>query len=238
MRIIIIGTGNVACNLQAAFQQKGVTVQTVSSREGLDAIPQNSDVYIYAVRDDALAEVIDKVHVPARALHVHTSGTIPMTVFGADKPHCGIMYPFQTFSKAQIIEDFSVVPVFIEAKGIDDISAIYTLALTLTPRIYETTQADRERLHVAGVFANNFANYMFAIAADILKDTQIPFAALLPLIEQTAQKVKTLSPREAQTGPAIRGDEAVIAHHLSLLKSDEQRELYRLLSQQIATWRN
>lgn len=238
MRIIIVGQGNVACNLLAAFQKKGITAPMVSSWTGLEEIPQNADVYIYAVADNALEEVIKKVHVPQRALHVHTSGTISMSVFGPDKPHCGIMYPFQTFSKAQLIEDFSTVPVFIEAKGIDDISAVYTLALTLTPRVYETTQEDRERLHVAGVFANNFSNHMFAIAQDILKDTHIPFSALLPLIEQTAQKIKVLSPHDAQTGPAIRGDEAVMAHHLSLLKTEEQRTLYKLISEQIATSRS
>ena len=219
MRIIIVGQGNVACNLLAAFQKKGITAPMVSSWTGLEEIPQNADVYIYAVADNALAEVISKVHVQQRALHVHTSGTIPMSVFGPDKPHCGILYPFQSFSKAQLIEDFSTVPVFIEAKGIDDISAVYTLALTLTPRVYETTQEDRERLHVAGVFANNFTNCMYRIASDLLQGTSIPFSALLPLIDQTAAKVHTLTPREAQTGPAARNDADVMAHHLAILRN-------------------
>ncbi len=238
MRIIIIGQGNVACNLQAAFLRKDISAEMVSSYEGLDTIPQNADVYIYAVRDDALAEVISRVHVPQRALHVHTSGTLSLEVFGLDKPHCGVLYPFQSFSKAHIIEDFSTVPMFIEAKGIDDISAVYTLALSLTPHIYETTQADRERLHVAGVFANNFTNYMYSVAKDMLRGTQIPFKALLPLIDETAAKVHTLTPEEAQTGPAIRGDEKVIQHHLELIQDGKQKELYRLVSELIQQNRN
>ena len=230
MRIIIIGQGNVACNLQAAFLRKNINVETVSSWEGLDAIPQNADVYIYAVKDNALEEVIRKVHVPERAIHVHTSGTMSLEVFGPDKPHCGVLYPFQSLSKAHILEDFSTVPVFIEARGIDDISAVYTLALSLTPHIYETTQADRERLHVAGVFANNFTNYMYSVAQDLLRGTQIPFKALLPLIDETAAKVHSLSPREAQTGPAVRGDENVIQRHLALLQDEKQKDIYRLIS--------
>lgn len=202
----------------------------VSSREGLDAILQNADVYIYAVRDEALAEVVAQVHVPERALHLHTSGTMPMAVFGEDKPHAGIFYPFQTFSKAHLIEDFSTVPIFFEARGIDDVSAVYSLALTITSHVYEANQHDRERLHVAGVFANNFSNLMYTLAADILRDTHIPFSALLPLIDETAAKVHTLSPHDAQTGPARRGDENVMQHHLSLLTTADQRELYRLLS--------
>lgn len=230
MRIIIIGRGNVATNLDYAFRKNGVNVEMVSSREGLDTIPQNADVYLYAVRDEALEAVATQVHVPERALHLHTSGSIPLSVFGADKPHAGIFYPFQTFSKAHIIEDFSSVPIFFEARGIDDVSAVYALALTITSHVYEADQHDRERLHVAGVFANNFSNLMYGVANDILRDTHIPFSALLPLIDETAAKVHTLSPRDAQTGPARRGDENVMQHHLSLLPSDDLRNLYRLLS--------
>lgn len=233
MKLIIIGKGNVATNLYEAYRRKQIAVEMVSSRDGLENIPQQADAYIYAVRDNALAEVISKVRVPARALHVHTSGTLPISIFGADKPHCGIFYPFQTFSKEHIIEDFTKVPIFFEAKAIDDVTAIYSLALALTPHIYETTQTDRERLHVAGVFANNFTNALYGVAKDLLSDTHIPFSALLPLIDETAQKVHTLSPADAQTGPAQRRDDAVMQHHIGLLKTEQQRELYRLMSQLI-----
>ncbi len=235
MKLIIIGRGNVATNLLEAYQRQRVPVEMVSSREGLDALPTDADAYIYAVRDNALQDVINKVHVPARALHVHTSGTMPITVFGADKPHCGIFYPFQTFSKEHIIEDFTTIPIFFEAKAIDDVTAIYSLALAITPHIYETTQADRERLHVAGVMANNFTNCLYGIAKDILADTHIPFSALLPLMDETVQKIHTLSPKDAQTGPARRGDETVMQHHLELLKREDYREVYQLMSRIIQT---
>lgn len=228
MNIVIIGKGNVATNLDYAFRKKGIACQMVSSREGLDELPQ-ANVYIYAVKDEALASVVAQVQGRERSLHLHTSGTMPITVFGEDKPHAGIFYPFQTFSKARLIEDFSTVPVFFEARGIDDISAVYSLALTITSHVYEATQHDRERLHVAGVFTNNFTNLMYTMAAELLQNTHIPFKALLPLIDETANKIHTLSPRDAQTGPARRGDENVMNHHLELL-NDEQRQVYQLLS--------
>jgi predicted short-subunit dehydrogenase-like oxidoreductase (DUF2520 family) len=231
MNIVIIGKGNVATNLDYAFRKKGVACQMVSSREGLDQLPA-ANVYIYAVRDEALANVIAQVQGAERSLHLHTSGSMPITVFGPDKPHAGIFYPFQTFSKERIIEDFSTVPVFFEARGIDDISAVYSLALTITSHVYETTQHDRERLHVAGVFACNFTNVMYTMAAELLQNTHIPFSALLPLIDETAKKIHTLSPREAQTGPARRGDENVMNHHIELL-NEEQRKIYELLSEAI-----
>ena len=228
MNIVIIGQGNVATNLDYAFRKKGIACQMVSSRESLDQLPQ-ANVYIYAVKDEALASVVAQVQGRERSLHLHTSGTMPITVFGEDKPHAGIFYPFQTFSKARLIEDFSTVPVFFEARGIDDISAVYSLALTITSHVYEATQHDRERLHVAGVFTNNFTNLMYTMAAELLQNTHIPFRALLPLIDETASKIHTLSPRDAQTGPARRGDENVMNHHLELL-NEEQRQVYQLLS--------
>ena len=233
MNIVIIGKGNVATNLDYAFRKKGIDCQMVSSREGLDQLPQ-ANVYIYAVRDEVLPEVAAQVVGMGKSLHLHTSGTMPITVFGEDKPHAGVFYPFQTFTKSRVIEDFSTVPVFFEARGIDDISAVYSLALTITSHVYETTQHDRERLHLAGVFTNNFTNLMFTIAAELLRNTHIPFSALLPLIDETAAKVHTLPPIEAQTGPAKRGDEKVMNHHLSLLNENQQK-VYQLLSSEIQT---
>ena len=241
MNIVLIGQGNVATNLHHAFSLKGLRTRMVSSREGLDSLPA-ADVYIYAVRDEALLQVVQKIAEESKkpinthlctALHLHTSGTMPISVFGDALPHAGVMYFFQTFSKAKLIDDFSQIPVFVEGKQIDDLSAIFTLAQTLTPRVYEASQHDRERLHVAGVFANNFTNHMYAIAADILKDTHIPFQVLLPLIDQTAEKIRHLSPHDAQTGPAKRHDEQVMNHHLSLLTTPEQKQLYTLISQMI-----
>ena len=232
MNIIIIGKGNVATNLHHAFCKKGIACQMVSSREGLDQLPA-ANVYIYSVRDEALAEVVSKVQGKERSLHLHTSGSMSMSVFGADKPHAGVFYPFQTFSKTHIIEDFSTIPVFFEAKGIDDISAVYSLALSITSHVYETTQHDRERLHVAGVYACNFTNLMYTLAAELLSSTHIPVKALLPLINETAAKIHSLSPRDAQTGPARRADQSVMQHHMDLLPNDELKEIYQLLSEQI-----
>lgn len=231
MKIVILGAGNVGTNLHHALELKGVNAILQSSRQ-LGDLP-DADCYIYAVADNALREVVSTVHAP-KALHLHTSGTMPVEVFGEDKPHAGVLYFFQSFSKSSLIDDWSGIPVFIEGKNIDDIAAIYTLAQMLSNHIYECSQRDRERLHVAGVFANNFTNLMYCMAKDILSDTQIPFAALLPLIDQTAAKVHSLAPKDAQTGPAKRHDENVMAHHLEVLKNQEQKEVYQLLSRLIA----
>ena len=234
MRIVIIGAGSVGTNLHHAFKLKGIKTELVHARP-LTADPSSvrllpkADVYIYTVADNVLAEVVSLVHAP-HALHLHTSGSMPITVFGADKPHAGILYFFQSFSREVLIDDWSNIPCFYEGRNIDDIAAIYSLAQCLTSRIYEATQHDRERLHIAGVFANNYTNLMYRIAAEVLKGTQIPFEALLPLIDRTAEKVHSLSPKDAQTGPAQRGDQAVIAHHLEVLAATPYAEVYQALA--------
>lgn len=232
MRIVIIGQGNVGQNLMAAFSRRGICPTLVNSRT-LENLPTNADAYIYAIKDTALREVISRVQVEHRAVHMHTSGTMPIDVFGPDKPHSGILYPFQSFSKTHIIEDFTTVPIFIEGRTIDDVASIYSLALNLSNHVYEANQHDRERLHVAGVFANNFTNLMYREAKQLLADTHIPFAALLPLIDETARKVHSLSPEDAQTGPAQRQDQNVIEHHLSVIPNQSTREIYRILTDRI-----
>ena len=247
MKIAIVGAGSVGTNLYHGFALKGVKTELIHARP-LTANPQNAqmlndqmvngfDVYIYAVADNALREVVATIHAP-KALHLHTSGTMPIEVFGDDKPHAGILYFFQSFSRTQMIEEWNTIPCFVEGKNIDDLAAVYSLAQTLTSCIYEATQHDRERLHIAGIFANNYTNLMYRIASELLRDTQIPFRALLPLIDNTAAKVHTMTPAQAQTGPAQRGDEAVMAHHMDVLRTTPYAGLYQELAALIGKERN
>jgi len=239
MRIVIIGAGSVGTNLHHAFELKGIKTELVHARPLTAQITNHqspitnllppADCYIYTVADQALAEVVSLVHAP-QALHLHTSGSMPITVFGADKPHAGVLYFFQSFNRTQLIDDWSNIPCFVEGRTIDDVAAVYSLAQCLTSRIYEANQHDRERLHIAGVFANNYSNLMYRIAADVLKDTQIPFEALLPLIDRTAEKVHLMAPKDAQTGPAQRGDTAVMNHHAQILAATPYREVYQALA--------
>lgn len=228
MRIVVVGAGSVGSNLAHAFELKGIRVELVHGRP-ITADPSPivelppADCYIYAIADHALKDVVAKIHAP-QALHLHTSGSMPIDVFGDDKPHAGVMYFFQSFSRSHLIDDWSSIPCFIEGRNIDDIAAIYSLAQNLTGHIYEASQHDRERLHVAGVFANNCTNLMYRMAAQVLRGTQIPFEALLPLIDQTAAKVHTMTPTEAQTGPAMRDDIDVIMRHAAILYSVEEDE--------------
>jgi hypothetical protein len=57
---------------------------------------------------------------------------------------------------------------------------------------------------------------------------------MLPLVDETARKVHELAPRDAQTGPAVRGDQNVMQMQAAMLadKSDV-KQIYELLSNDI-----
>jgi hypothetical protein len=55
---------------------------------------------------------------------------------------------------------------------------------------------------------------------------------MLPLVDETARKVHELHPTEAQTGPAVRGDENVMACQSALLDGTA-KAVYDLMSMSI-----
>ncbi|MDG2440822.1 MAG: DUF2520 domain-containing protein, partial [Crocinitomicaceae bacterium] len=55
---------------------------------------------------------------------------------------------------------------------------------------------------------------------------------LKPLLTETVKKLQSESPKEAQTGPARRGDQSIISSHLNEL-SGNQKEMYRLITDSI-----
>jgi len=141
----------------------------------------------------------------------------------------------QTFSKQRIV-DFSNIPLFIEAAEEDDLKTLHQLANTITEAVYEMSSEDRKYLHVAAVFCCNFANHCSALSAKILEKHNIPFSVMLPLINETTRKSHTISPQQAQTGPAVRHDMNVMNRHVSILQEEgEERmaEIYQMMSESI-----
>ena len=156
-----------------------------------------------------------------------------LTLFSGLKERCGVLYPLQTFSKEKPV-DFGEVPLFVEAPCPDDLNILKQLGADIGSKTFEADSLQRQQLHLAAVFACNFTNHLFAIADDLLKESGLPFDVLRPLIRETVEKTATLSPREAQTGPAIRRDSNVMEKHLLKLSDHLQwQEIYRLLSENI-----
>ena len=250
MKGVILGSGNVATHLSLALASlEGIEICQVYSPTEAHAeilaerlncdfvtdptqIRKDADVYLFALKDQALETVIRAV--PANnGLWLHTSGSMPMQVFAGYTERYGVLYPLQTFSKSREIS-FQGIPLFIECHREEDKNFLEDLARRLSGKVCELSSEKRRSLHLAAVFACNFTNHIYALAEEILAKEGLSRDYLFPLIDETAAKVHELPAQEAQTGPAIRYDENIINKHLGMLADDpDVQTLYRLLSQSI-----
>ncbi len=244
-RITIIGSGNVAQHLIKAFTKSELIeiVQVFSrKKEALSSIIDydkivndfeeltEADLYIIAVSDKAISEVSSNLPFQNRIV-VHTSGAASLDVLDP-KNRKGVFYPLQTFSKKKEI-DFSTIPMCLEAENTFDFRVLETVAKSISNAVYPINSDQRKALHVAAVFVNNFSNHLYQIGQEICNEHQVPFEVLKPLIQETAEKIKTLDPIDAQTGPAKRKDSNTIEAHLEYLSNENQKNIYKILTQSI-----
>lgn len=248
--VVLVGAGNLATSLGVALAATGVPPKAVWSRTMTSAAALGerigcpaycrigdlpaADIFIISVADDALPAVAREVvtYFPA-AIIAHTAGSVPMDILrsvGAVK--YGVFYPMQTFSKQRVVS-FENITIFVEGCN-DDVSArLMDLASLITPKVVQATSEQRGYLHIAAVFACNFTNAAYQMAAALLEEHDLPFDAMLPLIDETAAKVHALHPRDAQTGPARRGDVAVMNAHKAMLAAP-LRGIYAAMSDYIS----
>ncbi|GFD76107.1 MULTISPECIES: Rossmann-like and DUF2520 domain-containing protein [Tenacibaculum] len=244
IKVAIIGGGNVATHLANAFsktnevslvQMYARNIEQIEHLKEVTPITNSiellteADVYIIAVSDDAIGDVSRKIE-QKNGLVVHTSGSVAMQSL-QNSGRKGIFYLLQSFSKDKDV-NFDEIPFCLEAENEEDLQLLETLAKSIGKKVYRINSEQRKRLHVAAVFVNNFTNHMYKIGADICNEYQVPFEVLLPLIQETAQKITELSPKAAQTGPAKRNDQKTIQNHLALLNA-EQQEIYKLITKSI-----
>lgn len=248
MNIVFIGAGKLATHLATELVKYSFTIQQVYSRtahssqelaqkvnakatSNIKEVETNADIYIFSVKDSALLSVITEM--PSNnGLWLHTAGSISLDIFKGYSIRYGVLYPFQTFSDNRDL-NFRKIPIFIEASNKTDLDLLQSICLQISDKVRTLSSEKRQYLHLTGVFACNFVNHMYAISQHILEEEGIPFESLLPLIDETASKVHTLLPQEAQTGPAIRYDENVIQKHIDLIEDPDLKEIYALISKNI-----
>jgi len=141
------------------------------------------------------------------------------------------MYPLQTFSKTKDV-DFTTIPIFVEGseEGEKD---IFTFVRSFSNDVRLLTSANRSKLHLAAVFACNFSNHMFHLSEKLLADLEMTFQDIQPLVEETFRKAIELNPSQSQTGPAIRDDGDTISQHMDMLKDEQMKTLYRMITESI-----
>ena len=247
--VVVVGSGNVAesvavavadsfaLELKQVVARNAVRAEAVAQVAGcewttdIDEVAE-ADLYIIAVSDRAIEEVAEALGERENSIVVHTAGSVEMDALG--KGARGVLYPFQTFTTGRRV-DFSAVPLFIEGCTEEVTRQIEQVANALSHRVYRANSKRRREIHLTGVLACNFVNALYSMATDLLDEREgLPFDVLRPLIEETARKaVEAEHPRNVQTGPAVRGDKAVAERHTAMLEDENQREIYKLLTEYI-----
>jgi predicted short-subunit dehydrogenase-like oxidoreductase (DUF2520 family) len=249
-KIVFLGAGNLATHLAIRFHEKGFNISQVFSRTkksakeladkigasfstSLDNVEKDAGLYICALKDDALPDVLEQLPQLDGTI-VHTAGSIDMSIFEGKFSSYGVFYPLQTFSKSKTV-DFSKIPIFLEASDKQTLAELEKIAEKISEKVYTADSNQRKILHLSAVFACNFVNHLYALADDIVGKAGFDFNILLPLIDETAEKIHYITPREAQTGPAVRNDKSVIEKQLTLLGNDEaKKQIYKILSKSIS----
>ncbi len=248
MKVVIAGTGNVAVVLSAIIQRAGHEIVQVLSRNEdnakslaskynarsgtlLDNEFAEADIYIIALTDAAL-ESIEKVKGLKNKLIVHTAGSVPMDVLKSCSSRYGVLYPLQTLSKET--ERPPEIPFLVEGNSNETLQEITEFARTLSDKVIPSTDNERLNYHIAAVLVGNFTNHLMAMAETFCEKEKIDFNLLLPLINEVTQKANHFSPREVQTGPAIREDIVTLNRHLQKLSPHvDLKYIYLKLSESI-----
>jgi predicted short-subunit dehydrogenase-like oxidoreductase (DUF2520 family) len=257
-KIAIVGTGNIATWLLETFQNKSsLSVVSISGRE-ITTLPQNYDLYIFALRDDVYETVLQQISFKMPCA-VHTSGSLSQHILDPYANEFGALYPYQTiFRNTEYDEQHAVngeanltvlrsygltvlqsynlavsFPICIEASGSIFEDALFHWAKSVFPIVQKITEQQRFAMHLAAVFANNFTNVLYSIAHSIFKENNLNWSLIFPLLEKTIENVKNNDPRLVQTGPAVRGDISVMEKHCNTLQNEEIKKLYQILSEMI-----
>ena len=249
-KITFVGSGNVATNLAHALDKVGHTINQVISRDISNAkqlaskfgayygdkpseMYKDSDFVLLCVSDEAYYSVLEELPGGMSAIVCHTSGPVGMSVLEQYSGNHGVFYPLQSFRKEEV-KDMLQVPLFIEWSSELAKQKLHDLADSISNRVREVDSTQREKYHLAAVFANNFTNAMYMVADDYLNAQGLDFDNLKPIIKETALRLKKGKPSLWQTGPAKRGDKTIIQKHLDMLDDEQLKAIYAQMSNFIA----
>ena len=248
--IALIGAGNVASWIATRLEKSQEFpigqvysrnldhARALADRVGAEAIDDlrklnpACEIFLFALRDDAYPDILKEI--PFKMpLALHTAGSVSQQMFEHYADAYGVVYPLQTFSKTM---DFSAVkvPLCVESDHLGgNLDQVMRLVAELSDTHCEMSERQRAVAHLAAVFACNFSNALCGIADELLQKEGFSLELIMPLMEQTSEKLKTMSPAEAQTGPAARRDTVVMGRQMMALDDERLRAIYAAISDYI-----
>jgi predicted short-subunit dehydrogenase-like oxidoreductase (DUF2520 family) len=250
----LIGPGRAGVGLALALAQAGYSVRlhgrnkkkippsiTLTVGDGAKPPPWIGDValVILTVRDDAitpLARSLANAHViTERHVVLHLSGAQGQEALGplvTTRAALGSLHPLQTIVEPELAPA-RLTGAWAAVEGMPRaVAAGEQIAQDLGMRPFRIATKSKAIYHAGAVFASNYLVVVEAIAQRLLRHAGLSdadaWAALRPLVEGTFENLSRHEPREALTGPVVRGDTATIVRHLESLAVDDAK-LYRAL---------
>ncbi len=258
----VIGCGRVGQTLAALLHQRGqVQVQDLYSRSFSSAEQaaqfvgagqpvanltdmHAADVWLLSVPDaqvgvaaQALADAQGAKL--AGAIVFHNSGFLsaaelqPLQALGC---HVASAHPVLNFASPETgVRQFAGTPCGLEGDA-PALAWLHTALTAIGGRCFEIASADKPLYHAAAVFSSNFTVVLQGIAQDAWHSAGVPPELMRPLTEallkSTVDNVLAMGPAKALTGPAARGDTAVVQAQCEVVKrwSPTAGELYKTLS--------
>lgn len=248
MQVVLIGSGNAATVLGKLILRSGHQIIQVvgknlhsatvlsmqlnaTASNNFSEINREAELYIIAVSDNAIASVAQQLRLQNK-LVVHTAGSVSKEVLKNVSDHYGVLWPLQTLRKE--MEHILAMPLIVDGSNEETINRLKLFALSLSDNVKPANDLEREKLHLAAVIVSNFTNHLYALAKDFCEKESVDFKLIVPLIIETAERMKQYSPADVQTGPAARTDVVTIEKHLQLLEVHPYlRRLYLRLSNSI-----
>ena len=244
IKILLIGSGNVATQLAKNLDIEKYQINQIFSRNKKNAEPLidslnchwsndpkkiiESDMTIIAISDDNIKSILPLLpKIPT----LHTSGCINMKILDEYFDNYGVLYPLQTFKKNISIK-LNNTPFLIEGNNKNIEENIFELASSFSNKVYKINSSTRLKIHLSAVFACNFSNHMMVLGKKISKESNFDFSLLLPLIQKTFSQIDN-NPLKLQTGPAVREDKKVMGKHLEIIEDENIKLIYKLVSESI-----
>jgi len=248
MKIVIIGSGKVATWMGKTFMKNNHEIVQVYSREKkhaenlaavlkaeytseLHELNTTANLYLIAIADNGIEEVLSNLP-RLKGIIINTSGSMDISILKNVSQNYGVMWPMVSVTKEMSeAEDFAMI---IEASDDETGNKLNSIASLFTNKIIVLSYQQRQLLHLAAVFSNNFPNHLIALAQKLLNENKIDITVLQPMLKNMLEKLQKYPAKELQSGPALRNDTVTMQKHLELLKDKPQlEEIYEVLSESI-----
>lgn len=231
MDVVMIGAGNIAHVLGRELVRSGHRIQTIWNRNSnkakilaeelgasyatsLDQIPKDADLYVLAVTDTAISELVSAIKIE-RGILVHTAGSVSIKFLSAAASRYGVIWPMKMIRSN--MKQLGSCTIIVDGESADTMEQLQQIVRPFAERVATANDQMRMKMHLIAAITSNFSNHIYHLAADYCDKEDIDFSLFYPIIETTAVQIQTNNPADVQAGPAFRGDKITIEKHRSLL---------------------